>query len=69
MEIQGELELEGPLTPHELRRRHRDALLRAAGIRPAPGRWPPPRFETLKPRFYHVRRLFWPLRRLIKRLL
>lgn len=67
MEIQGELELEGPLTVHELRRRHRDGLLRAAGIRPATGKWPPPEFEPIQPRFYRVRRMFWPVRRFLRR--
>jgi hypothetical protein len=69
MDVETEMEREEGLTPHALRRRERDALLRAAGIRPAPGKWPPPEFETLKPRFYSLRRLWWPIRRYLRRLL
>jgi hypothetical protein len=58
------------LGPFELQRLRRNELLRAAGIRPAPCRtWPPPEFETLKPRFYRVRRLWWPVRRYLRRFL
>lgn len=69
MEIQTELEIEGAPTPEELARRAWHARLRAAGIRPATGIWPPPEFEPMRPRFYHVRRLFWPLRRFVRRFL
>lgn len=69
MEIQTELEIDGPLTELELRIRAREARLRAAGIRVPPGPWPPKMCEPIKPRFYHLRRMFWPLRRLIKRVL
>ncbi len=69
MEIQTELEIEGPLTELELRIRNREARLRAAGIRPAPGPWPPRMCEPFRTRFYWLRRPFWPLRRLIKRML
>lgn len=67
MEIQTELEIEGPVTELELRIRNREARLRAAGIRPAPGPWPPKRCEPLRPRFFWLRRLFWPVRRFIRR--
>ncbi len=53
----------------ELEREEWHARLRAAGIRPATGSWPPPPFEPIRPRFYHVRRLFWPLRRYLRRFL
>ena len=46
------------------------AYLRSVGITPATGTAPwPPRFpETIKPRFYRLRRwLIWPVRRLIRR--
>ena len=69
MEIQTKMEIEEPLTTYEQRRRERDALLRAAGIRPASGTWPRPEFQPARPRFYRVRRLFWPLRGYIRRLL
>ena len=57
------------LDPYELQRLRRNERLIAAGIRPAPGPWPPREFETLKPRFYRVRRLWWPLRRYLRRFL
>lgn len=68
MEIQTELEIVGAPTPEEVRTREWHARLRAAGIRPATGPWPPKRCEPLRPRFYRLRRMFWPLRRLIKRM-
>lgn len=69
MEDQLELEIEGAPTPEELRRRAWHARLRAAGIRPASSPWPRQDFEPVKPRFYRVRRLFWPLQSYIRRFL
>jgi hypothetical protein len=58
------------LDPYELQRLRRNELLIAAGIRPPSCHpWPPPEFETLKPRFYRVRRLWWPIRRYLRRFL
>lgn len=67
MEVQTELEIEGPLTTEELRTREWHARLRAAGIRPATGPWPPRMCEPIRPRFFWLRRLFWPVRRYIRR--
>jgi hypothetical protein len=69
MEIQTELEIEGAQTSEELRMREWQARLRALGIRPATGPWPPREFEPVKPSFYHLRRLFWRVRRHVRRLL
>jgi hypothetical protein len=70
MENQTETESEETLDPYELQRLRRNERLIAAGIRPAPCEpWPPPEFETLKPRFYRVRRLWWPIRSYLRRLL
>ncbi|HEX8832316.1 MAG TPA: hypothetical protein VF705_14170 [Longimicrobium sp.] len=69
MEIQTELEIEGAPTPEEVRLREWQARLRSVGIRPATGPWPPREFEPMRPSFYRVRRLFWPLRRYVKRIL
>jgi hypothetical protein len=66
MGIEPETESEATLDPYELQRLRRNERLIAAGIRPAPGPWPPRRFETLKPRFYRVRRLWWPIRRYLR---
>jgi hypothetical protein len=67
MDIQTELEIEGGLTQEEVRHLQWRARLLAAGIRPASGPWPPGAFEPIKPRFYRIRRLFWPLRSYIRR--
>lgn len=62
-------ESEATLDPYELQRLRRNERLIAAGIKPATGPWPPPEFETLRPRFYPVRRLWWPIRRYLRRFL
>lgn len=67
--VKSEMEAERMPTPEEARRSEWHARLRSVGIRPATGPWPPPEFEPMRPRFYRVRRLFWPLRRYIKRFL
>lgn len=64
-----ETESEATLDPYELQRLRRNKRLIAAGIKPATGPWPPPEFETLRPRFYRVRRLWWPIRRYLRRFL
>lgn len=69
MEIEIERVSEETLDPHELQRLRRNELLIAAGIRPATGPWPPREWETLKPRFYRVRRLWWPIRKYLRRFL
>lgn len=69
MENQTETESAATLDEWELQRLRRNERLIAAGIKPATGPWPPPRFETLKPRFYRVRRLWWPIRRYLRRFL
>jgi hypothetical protein len=69
MDTQTELEVEGGLTPEEARLLEWKARLRAAGIRPASGPWSPFDFEPIKPRFYRLRRLWWPIRRYVRRLL
>ncbi len=69
MEIETERDSEETLDPYELQRLRRNELLIAAGIRPATGPWPPPEWETLKPRFYRVRRLWWPIRKYLRRFL
>lgn len=69
MEIQTEMEIEEATTPEEGRGEAWKARLRAAGIRPATGPWPRLDFEPIKPRFYRVRRLFWPLRSYLRRFL
>jgi hypothetical protein len=69
MSTESQLDSEGTLDPYELQRLRRNELLIAAGIRPATGPWPPPEFETLKPRFYRVRRLWWPIRKYLRRFL
>ncbi len=67
--MENQTESEEALDPYELQRLRRNELLIAAGIRPPTGPWPPPEFETLKPRFYRVRRLWWPIRSYLRRLL
>ena len=69
METRTEFEMEGARTPEALARRAWHARLRSVGIRPASGPWPWPGFEPVRPRFYRVRRLFWPLRRYFRRFL
>lgn len=69
METQIETESQETLDPYELQRLRRNELLVAAGLRfrPATGPWPPPEWETLKPRFYRVRRLWWAIRKYLRR--
>jgi hypothetical protein len=70
MENQTGTESEATLDQWELQRLRRNERLIAAGIRPPSCHpWPPPEFETLKPRFYRVRRLWWPVRRYLRRFL
>lgn len=69
MYTQTELEIEGGLSPEEVRLLEWKARLRAAGIRPASGPWSPIDFVPIKPRFYRIRRLFWPLRSFVRRFL
>lgn len=69
MNIQTELEIEGGLTPEEVRLLEWKARLRAAGIRPASGPWSPIDFEPIKPRFYRIRRMLWPVRSFFRRFL
>jgi hypothetical protein len=71
MENKTETESEATLDPYEIQRLRRNERLIAAGIRlrPATGPWPPPEFETLKPRLYRLRRLWWPVRGYLRRFL
>lgn len=68
--MKNQVEGEATLDQWELQRLRRNERLIAAGIRPPScDPWPPPEFETLKPRFYRVRRLWWPVRRYLQRFL